>query len=202
MNKREKQQPPGVSQLSTILPREQLIGRFGSALILEEFGKADLKTIAKKHPSAVLQIGGSIWNRIVQKKWHPLNPLHFAHYFQKSDPNLYQAISTLLGVDVIRDIYYVKAWTSKKKKSNLIVELVAAWVFRNDLLLADVTFRDPERPIPTEQRSFALQTHKGLGLLPTLLGNMQHNAKELGCEQLTLTAAMRDLVDLFVEMTR
>lgn len=156
-----------------------------------------METIAKKHPTAVLQIGGSVWNRIVQKKWHPVNPLELAPYFQESDPNLYQAISTLLGVEVIRDIYYVKGWSTKKKKSNLIVELVVAWVFRNDMLLADVTFRDPAKPIPTRERRFALQTHKGLGLLPTLLGNMQHKAEELGCEQLTLTAAMRDLVDLF-----
>jgi len=141
--------------------------------------------------------GGSVWNRIIKRKWHPVDPLHFASYFQKSDANLYKAISTLLGVEVIRDIYYVKGWASKKKKSNVVVELVVARVYRNDLLLADVAFMDPARPIPMGQRRFALQTHKGLGLLPTHLGNMQRKAEELGCEQLTLTAAIRDLVDLF-----
>lgn len=79
---------------------------------------------------------------------------------------------------MIRDIYYVKGWTSKNKKSNLVVELVVAWAFRNDLLLADVTFRDPARPIPQEERRFRLQTHKGLGLLPNLLENTQRKARQ------------------------
>jgi hypothetical protein len=197
MDKCEKHDERSAGGLSTVLPRAQLIDRFGSALILEEFGKADLETIAKKHAPALLQIGGSVWNRIIQKNWHPVDPLHFASYFQNSDPNLYKAISTLLGVEVIRDIYYVKGWASKKKKSNVVVQLVVAHVYRNDLLLADVAFMDPARPIPMGERRFALPTHKGLRLLPTLLGNMQHKAEELGCEQLTLTAAIRDLVDLF-----
>jgi hypothetical protein len=86
MIERQRQQPPGVSPLGTILLREQLVARFGSTLILEGFGKADLETIAKKYPTVVLQIGGSVWNRIVQKKWHPVNPLQFASYFRKSAP--------------------------------------------------------------------------------------------------------------------
>jgi len=187
----------GTSGLSSVLPRAQLIERFGSTLILEEYGKKNLGTIAKKNAQGLLQVGGSVWNRIVQKKWYAVDPLHFASHFQTLDPNLYQAISTLLGVEVIRDIYYVKGWTSKKKKANLVVELLVAWVYRNDLLLGDVTFRDPASPIPRRERRFADQTHKGLGLLPTLVGNLQRKAAELACEQLTLTAAMRDQVELF-----
>jgi hypothetical protein len=171
--------------------------RFGSALILEEYGKTDLEMIAKKNAPALLQVGASVWNRIIQKKWHSVNPLRFATYFQTLDPNLYQAISSLLGVEVIRDIYSVRGWISKKQKSNLVVEMVVAWVYRNDLLLADISFMDPTSPIPKKQRRFGHQTHKGLGLLPTLLDNMQRKAKERDCEQLTLTAAMRDQVDLF-----
>jgi len=189
--------PQSTGGINNVLPRAQLIDRFGSALILEEYGKSDLETIAKKNTPILLQVAASVWNRIIQKKWHAVNPLHFATHFQTLDPSLYQAISTLLGVEVIRDIYYVKGWTSKKKRSNLVVEMVVAWVYRNDLLLADVTFIDPASPIPKRQRRFAHQTHKGLGLLPTLLGNMQRKAEELGCEQLTLTAATRDQADLF-----
>lgn len=189
--------PRSAGGLNAVLPRTQLIERFGSSLILEEYGKTDMERIAKKHASALHQVGASVWNRIIQKKWHSVDPQHFASHFRRSDPSLYQAISTFLGIEVIRDIYYVKGWTSKKRKSNLVVEMVVAWVYRNDLLLADVTFIDPERPIPKRQRQFVLQTHKGLGLLPTLLGNMQRKAEDLGCEQLTLTAAMRDQVDLF-----
>lgn len=71
-----------------------------------------------------------------------------------------------------------------------------AWVYRNDLHLADVTFVDPDQPIP-EGRGFAFQTHKGLGLLPILMANMQQEATKLGCEQLTLQAATSDQMTLF-----
>jgi hypothetical protein len=183
--------------LNSVLPRTQLVERFGSTLILEEYGKADLEMIAKENAPDLLQVGGSVWNRIIQRKWHTVNPLQFASHFKTLNPSLYKAISTLLGVEVIRDIYYVKGWTAKKKKSNLVVELMIAWVHRNDLLLADVTFIDPASPIPKKERRFAHQTHQGLGLLPTLLTNMQRKAEELGCEQLTLTAATRDQAHLF-----
>jgi hypothetical protein len=36
-----------------------------------------------------------------------------------------------------------------------------------------------------------------LGLLPTLLANMQEKSEELTCEQMTLQAAMRDQMSLF-----
>ena len=112
-------------------------------------------------------------------------------------PNLYRAISERLGIEVIRDIYYAKGWTTKKANSHLVAELVVAWVHRSDLLLADVTFVDPFAPIKENEMRYMLQTHKGLGLLPTLLENMQREAEHLGCEQLILTASMRDLADLF-----
>jgi hypothetical protein len=100
-------------------------------------------------------------------------------------------------VEVVRDIYYVKGWRAPRRKTNLIVEMLVAWVYRNDLQLGDITFINPERPIPKRARKFLFQTHEGLGLLPVLLENLQRKAKELGCEQLTLWAAARDQARLF-----
>jgi hypothetical protein len=131
------------------------------------------------------------------KKWFQVDPQQFAPLFRTADPNLYRAISELIATEVIRDIYWVRGWASKKKeRSKLVVDLMVAWVFRSDLFLADVTFRDPARPIPEEDRKF-LQTHKGLGLLPALMTNMQRKAEELGCEQLTLVAATVELANIF-----
>jgi hypothetical protein len=50
---------------------------------------------------------------------------------------------------------------------------------------------------PLEADRKFLQTHEGLGLLPTLTTNMQRKAQELGCEQLTLVAATVGLVNIF-----
>jgi hypothetical protein len=184
--------------LSTILPRQELIKRFGSGLTLEEYGKTALKAIAEKNAGALHHVAASVWNRIVTKKWHSVNPRQFSEYFDTKNSKFYKALSESLGVEIIRDIYYVKGWASRsKRKSSLVVELLVAWVYRNDLLLADVTFMDPSRPIPDGEPKFALQTHKGLGLLSPLLANMQLKAEELGCEQLTLTAGTLDQVRLF-----
>ncbi len=183
--------------LSFILPRDKLIDRCASNVIFEEYGRNDLEKIAKINPQSLHGIAANVWNRIVFKRWHPVNPLQFARYFKTSDPLLHQAISDFLRVEVIRDIYYVKGWKTQKRKSNLIVEMLVAWVYRNDLQLADITFINPEIPIPNGQQRFSCQTHKGFGLLPTLLSNLQYYAEQLGCEQLTLTAAMLDQVGLF-----
>lgn len=185
-----------ITGLNDVLPKAELLNRFGSVLTREEYGKTALRAIAAKNPGSLHHVAASVWNRIVQKQWFQVDP-QFAPLFRTADPNLYRAISELIGTEVIRDIYWVRGWASKKKeRSKLVVDLMVAWVFRSDLFLADVTFRDPSRPLPEEERKF-LQTHKGLGLLPALMTNMQRKAEELGCEQLTLVAATVELANIF-----
>jgi hypothetical protein len=185
-----------LSNLNAVLPKSQLVERFGKELILEEYGRDDLVSITRQKPESMHGIGASVWNRIVNRRWYPVDPRVFSKQFDEHDPRLPQAISRLLGTKVIRDIYYVKGWKGTKTDSALVVELLVALVYRNDLYLADVTFVNPDQPI-SEGQGFAFQTHKGLGLLPTLLANMQKKAEELGCEQLTLQAATRDQMNLF-----
>lgn len=183
--------------LDSVLPKRQIVERFGAELIFEEYGKNDLAAIERREPDCVHGIAASVWNRICFKNWHYVDPLQFAAYFQASNPSLHIAISTLIREEVIRDIYSATVWRKPKRKSNLVAELMIAWVYRNDLHLADVTFRDPDRPIPAVLRRFTDQHYKGLKLLPTLVDNLHRKAVELGCEQLTLTAAKSDQVALF-----
>jgi len=183
--------------LDRVFPKQEIVNRFGADLIFEELGKSDLAEIARRNRACVFGIAASAWNRIVVKQWHNVRPTQFAAYFQKGDPDLHAAISRLIQAEVIRDIYSVKVWRKPKQANSLIAELIVAWVYRNDLHLADVTFRNPDRPIPTRLRRFADQHYEGLGLLPRLLEGLQRKAVNLGCEQLTLTAARRDQVGLF-----
>ncbi len=183
--------------LSDILPRARLLERFGDGVIFEEYGKSELSAIAKTNPEGLHHVAANVWNRIIQKGWHTVNPLQFAGYFRTGNPDLHLAISTLIGEEVIKDIYYVKGWKAHRKNPNLIAEMLVAWVYRNDLQLADITFRDPKQPIPKKARRFALQTHKGLGLLPVLVKSLQKKAEQLHCEQLTLVSARDELVPLF-----
>lgn len=183
--------------LSDILPKKQLIDRFGGNVVFEEYGKSALRTLVRKAPHGLHGLAANVWNRIVSKGWHPVNPRQLAAYFQTGDPNLHLAVSDLIRAEVIRDLYYVKGWKARKTQANLIVEMLVAWVYRNDLQLGDITFINPEERIPRELRRFPDQTHKGLGLLPALFTNLERKAEELHCAQLTLTAARRDQVELF-----
>jgi hypothetical protein len=172
--------------------------RIGTEFVYEEFGKEDLNAIAKRAPGSLFGIAANVWNRIVFKKWHSVDPRALAASFQRSDPDLHLVISDKLSIEVIRDIYYVRGWKTPKRRSNLVVELLVAHVYRDDLQLADITIRDPGLPLLKAQRRFAFQTHKGFGLLPTLMDNLRVQAEKRHCDQLTLTAATRDQVELFL----
>jgi len=186
-----------MTSLSEVLPKQQLEERFGSRLILTEFSKADLKKIVEMKPESLHGIAGNVWNRIVARQWRRVDPKMFARQFDRNDPYLYLHISDSLGIEVIRDIYYAKAWQNSRRERNVVAEVLVAWVYRSDLNLADVTFVDHSAPIPKSERKSVLQTHKGLGLLPVLLENMEGVAEKIGCEQLTLIAATKDEMKLF-----
>lgn len=183
--------------LAGSLPKEELRSRFGSRLILEEYGKKDIKSISRVKPEGLYSLGGNVWNRIIQKKWHSVDPGMLSPYFEAASPKLPVAIGRVVGAETIRDIYYVKGWQSPKSDSSLVVELLVAWVYKNDLHLGDITFMDPDAPLTGGSKRYAFQTHKGLGLLPVLMANLRKVAQELGCDQLTLTAAAADQSALF-----
>jgi hypothetical protein len=183
--------------LCDVLPRQQLVDRFGASLILEEFGKAEMARIKDIKPATVFGIGASVWNRIVTKRWKPVQPHKMARYFQTTDPNLPVAIGKLIKEEVIQDIYLARGWAGNKRDENLVVELLVAKVYRQDLHLADITFMDPTSPIAESERRFELQSHRGLGLVRDLMQNLERVAREHHCQQITLTAGTRDLVGLF-----
>lgn len=188
-----------MSSLFDVVPFTELKAMFGSDLTVREYGKADLGQIIKEKPLGMHALGGNIWNRVVTKQWAQVDPMQLRNHFQRKDPKLHAAISKVVGEDVIRDILYMKVWRGVPRKANLVMELLVANVFRDDLHLGDVTFCDPDRPIAPIDRIYEMQTHKGLGLLGILLQSMMRHAREKGQQQLTLTAADSDLVPLFQE---
>ncbi len=76
--------------LDEILPRAELIQRFGERVIFEEYRKNDLKIIAMKEPHKLFNVAATVWNRIVQKGWHRVDPRYFAadgYPFHSGTPN-------------------------------------------------------------------------------------------------------------------
>lgn len=191
------QKDNGELMLKDIVPLPQLRERFGDDLTVEMFDREKLSKIIKDKPLGMHALGGNIWNRIVTREWNDVDPMQLRAYFQRQDPKLHSAISRVIGENAIRDILMVRAWKGVPRKANLVMELMVADVYRNELHLGDVTFCDPERPIAPADRTYKLQSHKGLGLLGVLIDNMDAYARARGYEYLTLTAAYADLVPLF-----
>jgi GNAT superfamily N-acetyltransferase len=186
-----------MTTLDDIVPLSQLRERFGDDVTVKTFCKTDLSKILKDKPLGMHALGGNIWNRIVTRQWKNVDPMQLRGHFQRHDPKLHAAISRVTGEDAIRDILMVKAWRGVPRKANLLMELLVADVYRDELHLGDVTFCDPDRPIPPADRAYEHQTHSGLGLFGVLIGNMETYAHERGYKHLTLTAAHVDLIPLF-----
>ena len=183
--------------LNQVLPRAQLEARFGSRLILEEYHKADMGQLVRAYPEGVFGIGANVWNRIVSKGWNHVNPRAMSSYFDGSNPRMPLAIGRLIQEEIIEDIYYVKGWDGTRTDDRLVVQLLVAKVYRNDLHLADVAFTDPDRPLAESARRSEHQTHVGLGLLPALMENLEAEAIAQSCSEITLTSTTLENVALF-----
>ncbi|AYZ63590.1 GNAT family N-acetyltransferase [Burkholderia multivorans] len=186
-----------MTTLADIVPLLQLRERFGDSVTVKTFDKTELSKILKDKPLGMHALSGNIWNRIVTRHWKNVDPMQLRGHFQRHDPKLHVAISRVIGEDAIRDILMVKAWREIPRKANLLMELLIADVYRDELHLGDVTFCDPDRPIAPADRAYGHQSHRGLGLFGVLVSNMETYARERGYKHLTLTAAHADLVPLF-----
>lgn len=74
-------------------------------------------------------IGRKYLESSVQKNWCKVDSQQLAPYFKKCDPKLHRAISKVVGEDVVRDIYFARAWRGVSRKDNLVMEVVIADVF-------------------------------------------------------------------------
>lgn len=183
--------------LADIVPMADLRERFGEDLTVQTFTKDELSKILKDKPVGMFALGGNVWNRVVTKQWNNVDPMQLSGHFQRRNPKLHAAIGKVIGEEAIRDILMVKAWRGVPRKANLVMELLLADVYKDELHLGDVTFCDPDRPIAPADRVYELQSHKGLGLFGALVGNMESYALARGYKHLTLTAGNVDLVPLF-----
>jgi hypothetical protein len=183
--------------LADIVPMSELRERFGDDLTVQTFTKDDLSKILKDKPIGMHALGGNVWNRVVTKQWNNVDPMQLSGHFQRQNPKLHAAISKVIDEEAIRDILMVKAWRGVPRKANLVMELLLADVYKDELHLGDVIFCDPDSPIAPANRVYELQSHKGLRLFGVLVTNMESYARERGYKYLTLTAGNADLVPLF-----
>ncbi len=184
--------------LVNILPGLALQARLGERLYLREWTKEDLEEIAQVDPENLFLTASHVWNRIVFQKLHPVDPRQLADHYDPQNPKLHEVIGQLLGIEVIHDIYVARGWPASSTPHDTAVELMVAHTYPNDLYLSDIAFKDRRRPITAARQRSEVHEYEGFGLLPELMQRLEDTGRAQGVDNLTLTAATREHVRLFM----
>jgi hypothetical protein len=83
------------------------------------------------------------------------------------------------------------------KEDNECCQICLAHTYPNDIVLSDVTFKNPYKPIPEENQRYCYTSYEGLSLLPVLMQHLKEYSIETDIDRILLTAAALDLVSLF-----
>jgi len=179
--------------LKDVIPTNEIKARVGGSIkVLELSGLGRMPRIGRLEGENVHGSALNIWNRIVQNRLKPVNPLALGPRIDGSDPLIYEEIEKLIGEPVITDAAYFSAMQG----GTIIAKVILFRVFPNNLHLCDVYFQNPAEPLPPQEQKWDRKC-KGYGILPILIKNMKDYAREHGIEYLTLTAAFADVVPLF-----
>ena len=122
-----------------------------------------------------------------------------AEHVDARDPFLYRRIEEHLSISVVHDLYHleIRLRGSSAVRVPPCATICVAKTYPNDLLLADVAFVNPHKPIAKHRRRFRYQEFEGLGLLPELMRRIIVRARRDRMDRLLLIAAAADLVPLF-----
>lgn len=157
-----------------------------------------LNTIVKKEPMTVHGMSMNVWNRIVQYKLKPVDPMAIAKEVDDQDPFIFRKISKIIREPILQEVFYCESKIiDTSLKYNTTYEIMIGKVFPNDIHLADIEISNPYQPIPKSERKHPQQHYKGLGLLKDQIGRLIDYCYKSNCGFFTLTAATKDQYNLF-----
>jgi hypothetical protein len=169
--------------------------RFESTSVTS-WGLNEIESLASRKEDDISQLGFVIWHQIVTRNLFPVDPMEMQDDFDK--PLSFRVIEKKVGKELLRDIWAVVVDVDDERLDDTAcMELIVALIYPNDMVLLDVNFQDPYKPIPKSKRRFDHQTHEGLKMLDGLMVALESKAYELECNNILLTAASGDLVPLF-----
>jgi len=95
----------------------------------------------------------------------------------------------LVDAEIIQDIYCCRCEVKDETlRDPLVAAVLIARIYPRDLYIGNFTFRNLYLPLPKELQKSVLHTHKGLGLLPTFMTNVDKYAAAHQCKNITLVA--------------
>lgn len=177
---------------------------FDAQLVREHFentrvtswGLKEIESLALHKENDISQLGFVIWHQIVTKELFPVDPMEMQDNFDK--PLSFKIIEKRVGQELLRDIWAVVVDVDDEHlDDSACMELIVALIYPNDMVLLDVNFQDPYKPISKSKRRYDHQTHEGLKMLDGLMVALERKAYELECDNILLVAASGDLVPLF-----
>lgn len=185
--------------LRSIFPLQYVKEKFEKDVIVKEYDLSTIKDLAQKDPHPVLQIGLWVWHQIVTSNLFQVDPRAMAKYVDDQDPILYEKIEELLGIQAVFDLYYanLRVCDESLKEDNECCQICLAHTYPNDIVLSDVTFKNPYKPIPEKDQRYYYTSYEGLSLMPVLMQRLKEYSLETDKDSILLTAAAGDLVPLF-----
>lgn len=184
--------------LKDILPISYIENKFDKPITSDIYDLSRISELATNDPQALLQVGLCVWHQIVYRNLFNVNPRAMAKYIDNQNPMLYKAIEEHIKATILYDLYCMHlAVDDIQLDYNQCCEMCLAYTYPNDIVLADVTFINPYKPIPEEKRRYSCTHFEGLSLLPALMDRLKDYAKEHSIDKIILTAAHADLIPLF-----
>ena len=181
--------------LNKIIPIDLISESLGKEIDSIELSIDSIREIQELTPNTCSQIGMNVWDNIIYKKLHNVQPRAIASYI--NNPKLHMRVGSIIGETVIKDIYYARGNVDDNLDDTQVFEFMVAHVYPNDLYLADILMQNPYSPIDKNDIKFELKKYHGFNLLPLIMKQLNNTAKELGCNKVSLTASSLDQVPLF-----
>lgn len=181
-----------------IFPLSDVQTKFTQSLNVEQLGISEYAKLKSERPGTLFNIGANVWGRTVYF-YRPDIDLHAMRIETLDDPTVIDTMESIIGAKVIKNITFTECTVDGvAPELGVVARLSLAHVYRNDLHLADVFFRNPFKPIPPQLQKHG-RRYEGLGLLDTVMNRLEDYAKKQSVEFITLTAADDSLVKKFGE---
>ena len=184
-------------KLSDIFLQKSISDKFDSKLQFEVLGAGDVETIAEREPEILFEIGAQAWMKYVDSK-SKINPRKLGPFFESKSPFLYQKVEKEIKRKVIQDIAFCYANIQDPTiDARDFVQLLLCRMYPNDLFIADVCFYDPYKPVLPQDREYALQYFRSLGLFKEHLKSIKAYCKEHSIDKITLTTSSNEQIPYF-----
>ncbi len=184
--------------LKQIFPKTEIEAEIQYPIKYTEFTLESIHELIKDEPRLVHSACLRVWDRVITASRIQVDPMMLASHVNEQDPWMFLQITNVVGEDVFKKLYFVRAEVIDKTIDyKIAAQLAVAQSFPNDLLLIDLLMSNPYKLIEETKRKSHLHKYRGYGLLGTVFQNAKSCAQKLGCNSVVLTAATGTLVPLF-----